>query len=347
MGTFVTINGVKADAHAWRVTLNILRHSTNCPLDLEVIVDRLAGELNWNRHGLTTIELESLYAHLDSDLVSAAVAEWNVETHRMRDWTFAYSRRDWREWWDGETLKVDCRLCGHRDNRFEFPLVNDSNGNEIWTGSTCIVKYGVTVDGDACAETALAKLRDLMGKSKKAQTRHQWREQFDGLHEAAIERIRDAAALDRRYMRWDVRRSLPADWRSRMKEFGKWGRAAVKYYDKNGYLSPQRTSELWEVDGNSISDGEMLLKAAALVEQYVYARDNSDGSKAKIYWTKFISDHPNMNDYQRGRIQMLSDRGYTREALRSWNLEIVREIEEQHAAPKKPAKKADNSDLPF
>ena len=188
MSVFQTINNVAADAHGFRVTLNIISQSTNCPPDLKAVVETLRDDHNWNRHKLSKVEMESIYAHLDSEVCGHALGEWNVESHRMRDWGFPFWRSDHTEWWDGEHRAVDCQLCGHRDNRYEFPLVNLKTGEEIWTGSTCIVKYGVTVDGDACAETALKKLNSMKKKSKTAQTKDAWEKAYPDA-DVVIERL--------------------------------------------------------------------------------------------------------------------------------------------------------------
>jgi len=339
--SFSTINNVQADAHAFRVTLNIILHSSNCPDDLEAVIEVLRDEHGWNRHKLSKLELESIYAHLDSDLCTEALAEWNVESHRMRDWGFPFWRPDYHEWYDGKHRAVDCRLCGHRDNRYEFPLVNTTNGNEIWTGSTCIVKYGVTVDGDACAETALQKLRDIMGKSKNAQKRHQWQEEHPEA-EAAIDRIRAALPIcNRKYIPWNILnvcdavtgdRVLPHNFESQRKLLGKWGRAAVKYFDKNEMLTPQRTEELWEKIGDNWADGPMLKTADWIVAKYDEASQHDPTELARKYWTQFIADHPHMNEYQRSRVEYLQRRGYGRATLYDRNAALIVEIEDQHKA---------------
>lgn len=337
---FTTINNVQADAHAFRVTLNLVLHSEVCPLDLAAVIENLRDEHDWNRHKLTKLELESIYAHLDNEVCAKALEEWDAETYRMRDWGFPFWRPDYNEWWDGENHAVDCKLCGHKHNRYEFPVVNRVNGNEIWTGSTCIVKYGVTVDGDACAETAIAKLRDIMGRSKNAQKRHEW-EKAHPEAESAIDRVREALPVaNRKYLPWSVQRAcdaagdriLPHNFESQRKLLGKWGRAAVKYYDKNGMLTPQRTEELWEKVGDNWEDGPMLRVADLIVAKYAEATENDPTELARKYWEKFIADHPHMNDYQRRQVEYFRRNGYGRGTLYRRNLDLVAEIEQQHKA---------------
>ena len=342
MDRFFAINNAPADAHAFRVTLNILLHSRCCPDDLAEIITKLRDEHSWNRHNLTTIEMESIYANVDGDLCADAVAEWDVDTSRMRDWGFPWWRADHTDWWDGENRRVDCRLCGHRDNRYEFPLVNRLNGNEIWTGSTCIVKYGVTVDGEACAETALGNLRKVMAQSKKAQTKHEWCEEHPDA-DAMMDRVRAAMSLaNRRYINWKIRnatddddnRLLPLNFDSQRRLIAIWGRAAIKYFDKNGYLTPQRTNELYTRIGDEWHPGQMVFTADALVSNYAAAENASDGGGTRKRWDEFIRLHPNMNDYQRRQINYFRGNGYTYESLYDRNRALVDEIRAQHAAAK-------------
>lgn len=339
MNSFSTINSVKSDAHSFRVTLTLLRKSTVCPIEVGDLIDTLV-ENNWNRKTLNKLQWEILYTHLDNDLCAAALSEWDVETHRMRDWGFPFWRSDYKEWWDGQTRKVDCRLCGHRDNRYEFPLVNVKNNEEIWTGSTCIVKYGVTVDGEACAEEALGKLRAIMGKSKKAQTRHEWRAAHPD-SDAVIAKIEEALPVcNAQYITWRIKKAcdddgtqiLPWNFDSQRRLLGKWARATVKYYKKNGYLTPQRTDDIYVSTGKkSVPNGAMARTAAEIRESYDRAKECSGGKHIREFWENFIAEHPHMTTDQKDRILIFKERNQAEWALYRSGTALVEKIRTQHA----------------
>ena len=40
---------------------------------------------------------------------------------------------------------LQCELCGKPENVYQFRIVNSVTGQQIWTGSTCILKFGVKV----------------------------------------------------------------------------------------------------------------------------------------------------------------------------------------------------------
>ena len=359
--TFSTINNTPADAHAFRVTLNIIMHSSTCPDDLAAVVERLRDDYNWDRNRLTKIELESVYAHLDSEICQQALSEWDAETLRMRDWGFPFWRNDYASWWDGENRAVDCKLCGHKHNRYEFPIVNAVNGNEIWTGSTCIVKYGVTVDGDGCAETALAKLRGIMGKSKTAQKRDAWEKEHPDA-EATIDRIRAVMGVcSRKYMPWSLKNVVDEDgvriltytFERQRVAIRKWGKAAIKYFDKHGMLTPKRTDELWTATDAGWVDGMILEMVDAVATTIERVEENSPATN----WSRFIAAHPRMNRYQRSQIEYLQRNSISRSQCYPSKLALIEEIEEQHKAPTaaktedeaaaKAAAKAADEDMPW
>lgn len=354
---FNTINSVRVDAHSFRVTLNILQHSDCCPDDLAEVIGRLQNEHGWNRHLLSDDDAEVIYSDVDNNLVEKALREWDVQTARMRDWGFPTWQGFEPAWWDGHSHSTDCRLCGHKDNRYEFPLVNGVNGKEIWTGSTCIVKYGVTVDGDGVAESALKRLRECMGVSKKAQTRHEWQEAHPE-HEADMEAIEKALPIaNRRYISWDIQRAvdedgnriLPQNFDSQRHAFGKWARAASKYYRKNGYLTAQRTEDMYTMIGEEWKPGRMMERATSIVALYDRATANDPREMkrraARNFWSQFKTENPVMNDYQRSRVEYWESRGYMLDDLYSRNRDLVDEIRKANSASgrRQSAKRADST----
>jgi len=78
-----------------------------------------------------------------------------------------------------------CTLCGKGDSkeeggnldfiRFEYRLNNDVSGNEVWCGKTCIIKYGLRVDGAATSEEARGLLERSMREALRQWEINEWR----------------------------------------------------------------------------------------------------------------------------------------------------------------------------
>lgn len=329
--------GIEAGAHAFRVTLHLVSESSDCNPALRKTVARWANN-DWKRSALTTIDHEVIYTYCDDATVTRAAAEWDVDTSRMRDWGFppAYA-----EWHTGART-TDCKLCGHKNNRFEFPLVNSVTGKEIWTGSTCIVKYGVTVDGDGCAETALATLRSKIAASKRRQSKAVW---IDQNPEApAMIKVLTAAKpfASRKYLPWGIRDARDdsgaqiwtRDLEVRRKRVGKWIRAVTKYYEKHGMLTPQRTASL---------DATTTLVADMLVA-YKQAEARTPRALAEAEWTAFGAKYDKiMTPIERSMILRFGKQGYSRDRLYPHKLSQVVAIEKRATADCRPRKAADKA----
>jgi len=252
--SFTPTNIRKADAHARRVTLNLAQHSQACPEHVCEIVSRLEHS-KWDWKSLPKNDLEQIYASLDAETTTEILGEWNVDSRSIRDWGHPYDKNGmmyswWRDIGKGER-ETDCKLCGHKHNRFEFLATNSENGSEMWMGSTCITKYQFTVDGEAVAESALDLLRAQMNKSKRKQTAAEWKEAHPTA-DLQIAELTFAMRQARRQPRWGTRpdgKSYWA-WNEVRKDFLKPARAITKYYDKHGYLTPQRTSSF--MDGGAV-----------------------------------------------------------------------------------------------
>ena len=344
MLTINTLTDIRAaDAHVRRITLNILRHADCCPEDVRMIADRLAGDLAWDWHALDKLEVETIFAKVDSALTDKALDEFEADTSGIIDhyWKANPERRDG----DGDTY---CRLCGHKHIRWEFPLRNVSggeDGKDTWTGSSCIEQYGLRVDGEATADAALQKLRSAIGRAKRVADADGWVKEHPD-HEEIVAEVAEASAILQKLGRWwqipsHVRQELP-------RHFGRNGsdnaarkdsKATIAYHRKHGMLTSMRTNALWGSDG----PGPLLKSCRRIVAVWRRAHGVETADDAPIprnpvrdSWDTFIADHPHMNDYQRRRVTFFRDRCYAVEDLYSRNKDLIAEIKAQHTAPPPP-----------
>ncbi len=217
-----------ANAHVQRVTLNLIRHAHCCPSDLKSAITTLA-RCGWD---MQTMEKEHrdllalIYALVDADLADKAKAEFQADTRSIVD--------HWRD-------DCDCELCGHRHIRWEFTLRNTRGGSEVKTGSTCIIEYGLNVDGEATAELALAKLRKAINAGKKRATQSQWQEANPD-HVAMMAKIREGLYHDQLPVRpgWPILRHCQSSWVRRVLRLQKAIGPITKYYEANEYLTPKK-----------------------------------------------------------------------------------------------------------
>lgn len=55
------------------------------------------------------------------------------------DWVFTETARDCG------TARADCALCGRRRLRYQFQVRHRHSAATLWVGSSCILKFGLTV----------------------------------------------------------------------------------------------------------------------------------------------------------------------------------------------------------
>lgn len=378
-----TINNLPANAHARRVTCNMILNASCCPPELSPILERLRDS-DWQFDRLDKSELEHLYGFIDEELCSSVRLEYEVDTRSMRDYVFpTWKTSSLPAWFEGRR-EVDCRLCGHQHNRYEFLARNNSGGNDIWMGSTCIRKYEIVVDGAATAEAAWEALSKAMSVSKKAQSRQAWREEHPD-HAEVMTTIENAVGIASQRSSW-LYRLLPKGWWQRCKDFNKKYKGADSYYRKNGYLTKKRTEEVWSFSGAISRRGFVvgckewqlgigwhlaneinLFHEAAAAGQDVSMSTIIGGElkhdpgveSAKAHWEKFKADYPGMNEYQRDCIDKLKGMAVDPDDMLSrlsdrqarWLGNIVAEVKDEHAkaaaAAATAAKPKPEIELPF
>ncbi len=228
-------------AHVRRVTLNLIRHAAVCPEETREVIDRLASR-DWDFGALTQVEADHLYGVIDGQLADRAKDEFEADTRSIID---------------HRGCDAECKLCGQMHIRFEFLLRNGAGGRDVWTGSTCIVTYGLAVDGETTAEEALKRLNAAINAAKRIAERDDWRAEHPN-HEADMEAVRRIAKIAGQYLPYDLWNLLKPAFRQRARKIASLAKASVKYYNANGFLTDTRTRQLY-LPGDALNAIEGLL----------------------------------------------------------------------------------------
>lgn len=318
-----------ADAHTRRVTLNLVRASTKCPDDLICIVDQLSDS-GWDWDKLTQADAEAIYGLLTNELVESAKAEFSADTATVID--LDRHRDDGPDFIDDDG-DTHCPLCGHKHLRWGFTLRNTVKhdtgaelGEDLLTGSTCVVQYGLRVDAETTAEAALAALNAAIARLTRKAEREDWQREHPE-HVADLEVVAHAEALVGKTWYDHVppvaRKALPYPWgqyrSEKHRSFAQWARASVKYHAKHGFLTNDRTEQLY------VSGGlEQARSIVALVESAL------ETSPTYCYWREWLERHPIMSADERRILLEIMRGGYERTGLFSDRRRVVEAVERRH-----------------
>jgi hypothetical protein len=135
--------------------------------------------VNFDFEQLTERDLEVLYAYFDDEFMDLVKEEFRFIPRRgaIRD---------------NKGRVGICYLCGKGDSkdegdnednlRYEFLLSNIGGGKDVWTGSTCIVNYGLKVQGAATGEEAKKILQKTLREHIRQWEIEEWQAE-NGDHE--------------------------------------------------------------------------------------------------------------------------------------------------------------------
>lgn len=260
--------GAIADAHKRRVTLNILRLAACCPEPLREVLERL-HRYGYDLMALPRQDRETIYGYVDDDLANKAKDEFAADLQTIID-----HRGD----------EAECKLCGQQHIRFEFLLRNKKGGKDHWTGSVCIVTYGLNIDGYGTGEAALAALRGAIAAAIRKCEMEDWQAKYPA-HAIVMGRLEGFAngvwregarsyyGAHRDYLRTkylpDGRREsdLPFGWVKECKKAASKAKAILKFYRANGFLTNVRTPQVFGPDGLLLLGESHERKIATLVER--------------------------------------------------------------------------------
>jgi hypothetical protein len=274
------------------------------------------------------IDLEVIYARVDDQLTERAKAEFvaDPETlvdHREADWT--------------------CGLCGHKNCRWEFRLRNDAGGRDHFTGSTCVIQYGLRVAGSATASEALALLNGAISAAQRRATRDAWRAAHpDHATRVALGRslFRDTPPRPRDYA------GLKPRWRQRYKAISAKYRAMLKFYNRHGYLTDSKTIDLYGPEGAVAQLQAMATEHSRAAGPPGLPRPPALPGSIEARWAQFLAANPIMSPYERDRVNRMRRYNDDPDTPRyPWQKDILNGIRANNTPL--PTSSVDNSDLPF
>lgn len=235
-----------ATRHVSRVTLNLIRLSKSCPAKLRPVLTRLAGEAGWDLAKLEQHDLELVYALVNDTVAERARHEFAADLETVIDHKYVGA-------------DIDCGLCGHEQIRFEFLLRNHGGGEDVWTGSRCIVEYGINVLGEETAEGALLALQKVVAEKKREYDRWEWQQEHT-THAIDFQKIVRGINRLAEPVTIQVWHHLGTNFQGRSDAWMKSAEGALRYYAKHGYLLKTRTDEMY-------GDKPLLKALNALVEE--------------------------------------------------------------------------------
>lgn len=232
----------------------VLRSTVVLALSSHVINDILDKDLkkaiaqvqkkNYQFDQIDPVTLEVLYAAFDDDF-----------TKKVRDEFIFYPGKG--------SVRVHasaigvCELCGKGDSketgdnrdhlRIEFQLKNIAGGKDTWCGSTCIVNFGLKVDGAATAEEA----ERLLGMSMRQAVRQfeidAWRasnaghEDIPGEYQELRNLVTTAEHYTRDYFGEMILLNLDPEQLGRVvRDILRQMRVSSRFYQREGYLTPKK-----------------------------------------------------------------------------------------------------------
>jgi hypothetical protein len=317
-------------SHVQRVTLNLIRLSAACPPELRRVLDTLADDDHeWMVDRLPRSDIERVYAYVDGALANRAMAEFTADTNSLID---------------HRSCDAECRLCGQKHIRFEFLLRNGQGGRDVWTGSTCIEEYGLSVDGETTAEEALKLLRAAIGRAKRKAEREDWQAAHPD-HVADFADISRAVSVVRTTPSYSFKTALPGNWWRTCKDFLRVGKAPLKFYSREEFLTELRTRQVY---GSGDKPGVLVI-ARSLCAAWDAA--NAGAKVAGKTWRAYIDANKDvLNSSDLDYLQRWEVEGKGEDTLANWERDRwanIRMRVEAARAPKPPPAKDDTGDLPL
>jgi len=157
---------------------------------------------------------------------------------------------------DNETPDEECELCDKEEIRYQFQICNKHTGKELWVGSKCILKFGLSVFDDGKLlnpKEAKKKLNDLTKKM-----------QLDSC-------IKALEALAKREAN-DILDN------------------ALAFYKTNKYLTPKFAFVVfWRLQKNKIEHHPSFFKISLVKVKYKNDLKNMETSKVHMFWKALTS----------------------------------------------------------
>lgn len=299
-----------AGAHQRRVTLNLIRHSACADKRLVAVLDKLAA-VDWDLQALPKSDQQIVFGQVTEDLANRARDEFQADLETIRD--LARKPR-------AENPDEICELCGHPHIRWEFDLINTAGGRSTKTGSTCIETYGLNVDGYGTQEAALNALKAAVARAKRQADMEEWQEVHPD-HEADMRELETMIkwlTRNRVLRPYTLNAHVKGGWDKRSKILLSHGKAALKYYRREHFLTPTRTEQVY---GTETSTGVLAAVRAMQAEMREAA---TALQAAREHWEEIKRAHYNdMSWQERKAIDYLIATGTSPEDTRGHYITLI------------------------
>lgn len=235
--------------------------------------------------------LEVLFAHFDEDF-----------TRRVRR-EFVFYPRAGSVRVHAEAVAI-CDLCGKGDSketgdnkdhlRIEFLLTNTAGGSDVWCGSTCIINFGLKVDGAKTAEEAERLLGMSMRQAVRQFKINAWRAEhpdhtdIPDQYQELRQRTAHAQANLHNHFGELVLAGFDMGALTRVRGVTQTFRTASRFYQREGYLTPAKQAD-WD-------DAKRALAAANEMQQILKgAMDIHDPDARFDYFVNLYTSEKSTN----------------------------------------------------
>ena len=162
---------------------------------------------------------------------------------------------------DHETPDETCELCGQESLRYHFEIRNSLNDNQLWIGSQCILKFGLSVFEDGRVLSP--------GDAKKKVHRIMAQMQQD----ACIRALQKVAAAENS--------EILAN--------------AIEYFKKHKYLSPKQAFVVfWRLNHHRIDHNPSFFKIDLKHDRFKAQLRQMEGTRVHVLWPALTSSQREM-----------------------------------------------------
>ena len=162
---------------------------------------------------------------------------------------------------DHEKPEEMCELCGQESLRYHFEIRNSLNGNRLWIGSQCILKFDLSVFEDGRVLSAADAKRKIQRMLEGMQ------------QEACIRALEKVATVENN--------EILAN--------------AIQFFRKRKYLTPRLGFVvLWRLTKNRIEHNPSFFKIDLKHDRYKVQLREMDESRVHILWPALSSSQREM-----------------------------------------------------
>ncbi|KFJ10201.1 hypothetical protein DR66_1279 [Delftia acidovorans] len=162
---------------------------------------------------------------------------------------------------DHERPEEMCELCGQESLRYHFEIRNSLNGNQLWIGSQCILKFDLSVFEDGRVLSAADAKRKIQRMLEGMQ------------QEACIRALEKVATVENNEIL----------------------ASALQFFRKNKYLSPKLGFVvLWRLNKNRIEYNPSFFKIDLKHDRHKVQLREMEESRVHILWPALSSSQRRM-----------------------------------------------------